>query len=258
MVEVRHEGGNQLNTSNEEIRGEHGVDEGLVLTEALSQGKSAQERGAEESEEEVRLQEAGEIESEKPVVSLPAAISGLLFVAAKPLSLDTLVEVTGEDPSKVEEALSEVLVMFSDDFHGFSVHYVSGGYQLRTAPGLASAVKRLFPPKTRRLSRAAAETLAVIAYKQPVQRAEIEAIRGVDALPTLKTLLEQKLVRVVGHEDVVGQPAVYGTTPTFLERFGLRDLADLPTVRELEQLDEELGEVDAGDDEARQIESGTI
>lgn len=223
-----------------EEAGQQAVEEDSSAAIADTQGEAELES---QSESQSESQEAQTASDSAPALPLPALLAGVLFVATKPLTSETLSEVTGADSSAVEAALEEVQYMFSEQSHGFSLCAVGGGFQLRTSPGIAAAVKKLYPPKIRRLSRAAAETLAVIAYKQPVQRAEIEAIRGVDALPTLKTLVEQKLIRVVGHEDVVGQPALYGTTPVFLERFGLKDLAELPTIRELEQFDEEIGEV---------------
>lgn len=173
---------------------------------------------------------------------LAARLGSILFVSPKPMTVEALSSITKAAPHEVEESLQELSRTFDPLQCGFSLCEVAGAWQLRTAPGLAKVVHALIPPKARKLSRAAAETLAVVAYKQPVQRAEIEAIRGVDALPTLKTLLEARLIRVVGTEESVGRPALYGTTQIFLEKFGLRDLSDLPPVRELLQIDADLGE----------------
>ncbi len=172
----------------------------------------------------------------------PALIASLLFVSPRPLNLEVLAEASGLESSMVEETIQNLQELFQDEVHGFSLHEVAGGYQLRTAVAAAPAVKRLFPPRVRRISKAAAETLAIVAYKQPVERSEIDTIRGVDSLPTLRTLLDAKLVRIIGNQDAPGKPALYGTTNTFLERFGLRDLADLPNLRELEQLLNEPGD----------------
>lgn len=183
-------------------------------------------------------------------LSRAAVISALLFVSPKPLTVETIAEATDSDIVTVEEILEDVLSLFKDDVHGFSLHEVAGGWQLRTSTLAADAVKRLIPPRGKKLSRAAAETLAVIAYKQPVERAEIESIRGVDALPTLKTLLDGKLIRVVGRAETAGTPALYGTTMTFLEKFGLKDLSDLPSGHELEELLAEPGEEEALENES--------
>jgi segregation and condensation protein B len=175
---------------------------------------------------------------------LSAIVSALLFTHSRPLSIETLCAATGAEAGEIEAALAAVRSMYQADLHGFALEQAAGGYQLRTSEQAASAVRAMSQPRVKRLSRAAAETLAVIAYKQPVQRAEIEAIRGVDALPTLKTLLDAKLVRLVGHDAAVGQPALYGTTERFLERFGLNDLDELPSLREIEQFSSEPGEAD--------------
>lgn len=176
--------------------------------------------------------------------NLVAMVSSLLFISSKPLNAEIISQVTGRSLIEVEQALQEVQGLFCDELHGFSLHEVGGSWQFRSASGLREILGRLTPIRGKRLSRAAAETLAVIAYRQPVQRAEIETIRGVDALPTLKTLLESKLIRIVGHQDSPGHPALYGSTQMFLEKFGLKDLSELPSVREIEQLMKEEGEVE--------------
>lgn len=183
-------------------------------------------------------------ESASAALSMTARISAMLFVSPKPLSVKTLAEALRVKPETVERALRQVEALYDDQVHGFSLVEVAGGFQLRTAPAAKYAVQRLIPPKAKRLTRAAAETLAVVAYKQPVQRAEIEAIRGVDALPTIKTLLEARLIRIVGRETSAGQPALYGTTQTFLDKFGMKDLSELPSPRELSELAAEPGDVD--------------
>jgi segregation and condensation protein B len=113
---------------------------------------------------------------------------------------------------------------------------VAGGYQLRTHPEFASYLQKLQLTRPLRLSSAALETLSIVAYRQPVTRAEVEHVRGVDAGPVMRTLLERKLVKMTGHRDVPGRPMLYSTTKRFLEIFGLADLDALPTLRELEEL----------------------
>jgi segregation and condensation protein B len=119
------------------------------------------------------------------------------------------------------------------DRRGIHLVEVAGGYQFRTDPRHAEWVRRLFQQKPWRLTRATLETLAIVAYKQPITRAEIEAIRGVDADSVLASLLSRKLVKIVGRKDVIGRPLLYGTTRQFLEVFGLRDLASLPALGEV-------------------------
>ena len=187
-----------------------------------------------------------EVTEEFPEVGAVARICALLFVVPKPLSEEAIQRAARVSHDQVGQALDQIKEMFVDDVHGFSLHQIGGGYEFRTAPGAAQTIRRYKPPKQRRISRASAETLAVIAYKQPVTKAEIEVIRGVDAMPTIKTLIDSKLIRIVGHENTAGQPALYGTTPDFLEIFGLSDLSELPSIRDITELAKEPGEV--GDD----------
>lgn len=194
--------------------------------------------------DEMTLREVIPQDQAEPL-TLSAQIAALLLTASRPIPLAKIADVLGYEENEIELALANVDSLFKEETHGFSIRLVSGGYQFRTSARAREVIAKMHPPKGRKFSRAAAETLAVIAYRQPVARAEIEAIRGVDALPTIKTLLEAKVVRIVGHEDSVGQPALYGTTPLFLERFGLNDLAELPTTRELEEFLAEPGEEDA-------------
>jgi len=184
---------------------------------------------------------------------LVAQLGALLFVSTRPLDVETLADLTQSSSEDVEAALADLSKKLDEQALGFGLFEVGGSWQLRTGPQNATVVQRLIPPRARRLSRAAAETLAVVAYKQPVQRSEIEAIRGVDALPTLRTLLDARLIRIVGREASPGQPALYGTTTTFLEKFGLNDLADLPAVRELVELAEEPGEAEIEDGEPTEV-----
>jgi segregation and condensation protein B len=181
-------------------------------------------------------------EREPSEPALGAQLSAILLASGKPLSVSVLAKATDEPVELVEGVLQNLLSLYKDEVHGFSLRQVAGGYQLRTAESCAEVIKRVLPPKAKKFSRAAAETLAVIAYKQPIQRAEIEAIRGVDALPTLKTLLDSKVIRAIGRDDEIGKPVLYVTTETFLERFGLNDLGELPTINELREFDSEPGE----------------
>jgi len=203
-----------------------------------------------ERSDEADRPEEGENEPGYEPLEPAALVAAVLFSTSRPLRCEAIATLTELDAGEVERALVELTAIFTPRIHGFSLVEVNGGYQLRTAHEAAKTIRKLLHTRTRRLSRAAAETLAVIAYKQPVTRAAIEAIRGVDALPTLKTLIEQKLINIVGQESSIGQPALYGTTELFLERFGLKDLDGLPSERELVQLENEPGEGASTDSEA--------
>jgi segregation and condensation protein B len=165
---------------------------------------------------------------------LRSILESLLFAAGDPLSLGKLMQVlTGYERRDVVRALAELGEEYLRDARGFRLQQVAGGYQLRTSRANAEFVKALLAQRPVRLSRASLETLAVVAYRQPVTRPEIEAIRGVDVDAVLTTLLDRRLVRVLGRKDVVGRPLLYGTTPEFLETFGLKDLSSLPRLEEL-------------------------
>ncbi len=198
-------------------------------------------------------------EAEEYIPTLRESVSSLLFVSLRPLSSFQLSELLEADAEEIESELFQLKSEIQALGLGYELLEVSGSWQFRTRPQLSKVVTKMVPARARRLSRASAETLAVIAYKQPVPRSEIEAIRGVDALPTLKTLLDARLIRIIGRDDTPGQPALYGTTSVFLEKYGLKDLAELPTVREIVELTEEPGEIENEEnppsepDEAREV-----
>jgi segregation and condensation protein B len=165
---------------------------------------------------------------------LRSILESLLFAAGDPVSLARLCQlVPGYERRDVSRTLAEIADECAREERGFRLQEVAGGWQLRTSRANAEFVKALLAQRPVRLTRAALETLAVVAYRQPVTRPEIEAIRGVDVDAVLATLLERRLVRVLGRKDVVGRPLLYGTTPAFLETFGLKDLAALPRLEEL-------------------------
>ncbi len=165
---------------------------------------------------------------------LRSILESLLFAAGDPLSLGRITQLLpGYERRDVVRVLGELSDEYSQQERGFRLQQVAGGYQLRTSRANAEFVKALLAQRPVRMTRAALETLAVVAYRQPVTRPEIEAIRGVDVDAVLNTLLERRLVRVMGRKEVVGRPLLYGTTPEFLETFALKDLATLPKLEEL-------------------------
>lgn len=171
---------------------------------------------------------------EKP---LKLIIEALLFTADKPLRVrDILACVEDETPANVREALNELRAEYDAMGRSFTLKEVAEGFQLRTQSEYAPYVVRMLKTSPARLSRAAMETLAIIAYKQPILRQEIERLRGVDAGGILRTLLEKNLVRIMGRKNLPGKPIIYGTTKKFLEVFDLKDLGSLPKLKEIKEL----------------------
>jgi segregation and condensation protein B len=163
-------------------------------------------------------------------------VESLLFVAEEPLSLDRLKKVLGQaDSAEIGAAIASLQADYDSRRGGFFLTEVAGGYQFRTRPEYTAWIRRLVAPKPVRLSKAALETLAIIAYKQPIIRSDVEHIRGVDCGGVLRQLLERKLIRVLGRKEIAGRPLIYATTRKFLETFDLKDLKDLPTPREIEE-----------------------
>ncbi|MBV8364726.1 MAG: SMC-Scp complex subunit ScpB [Candidatus Eremiobacteraeota bacterium] len=157
---------------------------------------------------------------------LQRTIEALLFVANEALSIKELAKLTHGSEIEVASALQQIEADFAD--RGIVLREIAGGYRFATAAAARDAVEAyLLPPKTS-LSTPALETLAIVAYSQPVTRGEVEAIRGVSADSVISTLLDRNLIAEAGRKDVVGRPLLYKTTPEFLESFGLRSLEDLP------------------------------
>jgi len=169
---------------------------------------------------------------------LTAILEALLFASPDPLSLDKLTTLL-EPSSKltIGQALKALQLEYQQKGRGLHIAEIAGGFVMVTPPELGTWVKRLQKTKPApKLSRSALETLAIISYKQPLTRSDIERIRGIETSSVLRTLLEHKLVRIVGRQDVPGRPIVYGTSRQFLQRFGLRDLRDLPPLKEIKEL----------------------
>jgi segregation and condensation protein B len=163
-------------------------------------------------------------------------VETLLFVADTPLSTDRIKSVVSADAKEIKDVLSQLSKEYEERKGGFSLMEIAGGYQIRTRPEYAEWIKKLVQPNPLRMSKAALETLTIIAYKQPIIRSEIEHIRGVDSGGILRMLLELKLIRVLGRKEIPGRPLIYSTTKRFLEIFGLKDLKDLPTPEEIKGL----------------------
>lgn len=170
---------------------------------------------------------------------LKSAVEALLFASGNPLSVDRLKGIF-EDASaeQIEEQVATLRREYEERRAGVMIVDVAGGYQVVTRPELAPWIRKFRTVKvSTRLSRPALETLAIIAYKQPITRTEVEAIRGVNIGGIIRNLMERRLVKIVGKKDVPGKPMMYGTSTDFLQYFGLKDLSALPTLKEFTELE---------------------
>ena len=186
---------------------------------------------------------------------LSAILESLLFAAGEPVPLVRLQAVLETVPREaIRKALADLALNYANGSRGIVLEEVAGGYQLRTAREHAYYVRKLLATKPPRLSRPLLETLAIIAYRQPITRPEIEQLRGVDCEGVLDTLLERRLVRIAGRKEAPGRPIIYATTPEFLEVFGLKDLASLPDLEEFRAI--QIANADGAPAEVVALESG--
>jgi segregation and condensation protein B len=165
-------------------------------------------------------------------------IESLLFAHQHPLTIDNIARIVGDEVGKkvIREVLAELTVEYQGLGRSFHLLEVGEGYQFRTKVEYAPWIRSLKKVKPSRLSQSALETLAIVAYRQPIVRAEVEHVRGVDSGWVLNSLLEKGLIKILGRKEVAGRPLVYGTSKRFLEVFGLRDLGGLPTLQEMDAL----------------------
>jgi segregation and condensation protein B len=200
-------------------------------------------------------------------MSLKAKIEAIIYAAEMPITLDQIVELVKESESgepaelrlNVRAAIEELIAEYSTENHGIELRQIASGYRMSTKPEqhdlVRSFAKSLKPPI--RLSLPALETLAVIAYKQPVTVPEISEIRGVDSSGVIATLLDRKLITTSGRKDVIGRPILYKTTKEFLLRFGLKDVNELPSMEEFEKLVAESFQSDLLPAEAHQTQEAS-
>ena len=192
-------------------------------------------------------------------IELKSALEAIIYAADEPATLEQLANVLGEEKHVVRAVLDELVASYASDERGVEIRAVAGGYRVYTKPQHHDLVRRfiksLRPPL--RLTMPALETLAVIAYKQPVTQPEIQEIRGVNCAGVIETLLEKRLIVTAGRKQVIGRPILYRTSKDFLMRFGLGDLEELPSLKEFEALAREaLGTDDGIAAEAEVSESG--
>jgi segregation and condensation protein B len=172
------------------------------------------------------------------IKELKPILEALIFVAEEPITLKQLTELLeGERAEDIEAACEQLIEDFNSRGSGLEIRKIAGGYCMRTRPELSEYVRRYLKAQpSARLSLAALETLAVIAYKQPITIPEIMQIRGVNSTSAIKTLLDRRLIVAKGHKQVVGRPMLYGTSKEFLIHFGLNDLSELPNLEDFEDL----------------------
>lgn len=189
-----------------------------------------------------------------------AVIEALLLASEKPLALELIRSVLDNlDANEAVRLINELKNEYEQNNRGMRIAEIAGGYQMITATSFAPFLKRLFKDRyTSRLSKPALETLAIIAYKQPLTRNEIELLRNVNVDGVMKSLLDKNLIRICGKKKAPGRPCVYGTTKAFLEHFGLKSLADLPKIEDFNDLAEKKDLVDVELTEEEKPESITV
>ncbi len=238
-----------LDAVGEKTGGEVAVEaaEAAGVEASPSEPGTAGDAPQEQEQEQPQLFDAGQLEEfgiqEKPADAdnerhrLRAMIEAAVYVSEEPLTVIQMSQALNQSKEVVQSLLAELIAAYAEPHHGIAVREVAGGYKMSTKPefheDIRTFVKKLKPPL--KLSLAALETLAVVAYKQPVTGPEILDIRGVQGGGVLKTLLERKLITAAGRKQVVGKPVLYKTTKDFLVQFGLKDLAELPTLKEFEE-----------------------
>lgn len=167
-----------------------------------------------------------------------SVIEAILFMSGEPVTLDTIRKITEIDKYNTERLVRELISDYSVRNAGLFIMEVAEGYQMVTNPACAPWVKKLLSNAVpKKLTQSSLETMAIIAYKQPIIKAEIEAIRGVNSDGVVKTLLDKRLIKILGRKEVPGRPLMYGTTKEFLQYFGLKDLSELPTLKEFLEVD---------------------
>lgn len=190
-----------------------------------------------------------------PHRSVKNLIESLLFLSDEPLTIQSLKASLPYTTEEIAAALDALSQQYNENDRGIKLRQVLNGWQLTTDPALADQIEAFFnTQRRRRLSKSSLETLAVIAYNQPITRAEIEAIRGVQTSGTLQTLLEANLIKVIGQRDTIGNPYLYGTTDEFLVLFGLNDASDLPPL----EFDRDIQPVSSSERSAKENEVATV
>ena len=238
----------QTATEQQEIEAQLAQEQAELLAAQIAEDEALARAAAEESEQQIdpellaALPQRDE-EGNLDLMEMQSCIEALLFMLDKPVSAEKLQELLTASPEAekpefnlIQEALTALKAEYRRPSHGFELVEVANGYQLRTKPGRAALAKKLAKIQNQRLSSGAMETLAIIAYKQPVLKEDVDKVRGVDSSHFIRGLLDKKLISISGRSDLPGRPMLYSTTRDFLELFGLKDLQALPPLHELEQM----------------------
>jgi len=222
---------------------EDGNAQALPLEQTPPEERIWDEHESIQEQEEIPEDQEPAMEQAIPDEELRPIVECLLFTTNEPLSVKKLSGILENIPSRsIRRMILSLKEEYDGQARGYQIVEVAGGFQMATRPQFAPYILKLNRQKRKNpLSIPALETLAIIAYKQPLTRAEIEAIRGVDSSGVLHNLLELGLIRITGRKEVVGHPPLYGTTEDFLKVFGLRQLADLPSIREIREMFEKRG-----------------
>lgn len=217
-------------------------EEGIIIHDA--DAEDAAERLTQQRANESLVEDDAEASDEnaesggaRGMAELIAIIEALVFVSEEPLTTKTIAEVLGEEKGWIETAVEQLAAEFNERDGGLLLREVAGGWQIATRPQYHEHVRRFLKSQpSAKLSLAALETLAVIAYKQPITVPEILEIRGVQSSSAIKTLLDKRLIVAKGRKETVGRPMMYGTSKEFLMQFGLKDLSELPSIEDFEDL----------------------
>jgi segregation and condensation protein B len=200
-----------------------------------------------------------------------SVIESILFISGGPVTLDTMRKLIEIDKYNTDRLIKDLINDYSHRNGGLLIVEVAGGFQMVTNPACSPWIRKVLSTSVpKRLSQSSLETLAIMAYKQPIIKAEIEAIRGVNSDGVVKTLLERRLIKILGRKEAPGRPLMYGTTPEFLQQFGLKDLSELPTLKEFAEIDipeppesvpdepgEQVAVAEDEGDEAESVSTGT-
>lgn len=170
-------------------------------------------------------------------INIKAMLEALLFSSQGPLGMKEVKEITGLPETDLKDALDELKAEYAQRGGGVLVSELAGGYIMHTNPDHSGWARKLKATQPSKLSQASLETLAIIAYKQPITKAEVEALRGVNSDGVMKTLLDRRLIKIMGRKEAPGKPVLFGTTQEFLIQFGLKDLTGLPTMKEFQRED---------------------